>query len=465
MAAVIVQTAHVTEASGPDTVLVMPSNVTSGNLLVVMTGHEGGDECMSGVNAVYTDTRGLTFTPVATKENSNGGQSNSCIITAPITSSGPETITRTKSSSNYPVDMWAAEIGGITSPTVLSTNGGTADGGNTVSSGLFGSAGEGAIPVMTSNTAPSGVASASESWSGGATPWSVFNPSTEGWFTNGSALPQWIQYQFAVPITIVQYCIVPWSYDTFPSRSPTSWVLAGSNDGSTWTTLDTQTSYTSWTRYVPSTFPVVGASAYSYYRLTMSANGGNTYTGIKQLQVYTGLPNNCLLLGAGSDNSSNPYDGASPSGGTITFVSGHGVFLAKFVPAGAYNCTFTKTAGGVRFSAVAALIGFIPTAEPVSTTVSATCSIVIAPAFGTPTGIWLDLWVWRQLWHLDALTDTVSFLPVYRRALVMGLARELCREYGRDPAVVEGQANQAMAELENSNQSIRTEGVKDLEQS
>jgi hypothetical protein len=94
---------------------------------------------------------------------------------------------------------------------------------------------------------------------------------------------------------------------------------------------------------------------------------------------------------------------------------------------------------------------------------SVTCSIVITPAFGTPTGIWLDLWVWRQLWHLDALTDTVAFLPVYRRALVMGLARELCREYGRDPAVVQQQADQAMAELEQSNLEIRTEGVKDLE--
>ena len=104
--------------------------------------------------------------------------------------------------------------------------------------------------------------------------------------------------------------------------------------------------------------------------------------------------------------------------------------------------------------------------QVISLTASVTCSIRIDPAaIGSPTGIWLDLWVWRQLWHLDALTDTVSFLPVYRRALVMGLARELCREYGRDPAVVEQQADQAMAELEQSNVEIRTEGVKDLEQS
>lgn len=463
MAATIIQTAQVVEATGPNTVLAMASNVTSGNLLVVMTGHPGGDECMAGVgvNAVYSDTRGLTFATIAGKENTSGAQSNSCILMAPITSTGPETITRTKSSSNYPVAMWAAEIGGITSPTALSANGGIADGGNTVSSGAAGSTGTGAIPVMTSNTAPSGVASSSENWPT-VSAWEAFNPTRNGWFTNGSALPQWIQYQFAAPITIIQYCIVPWSVDTFPSRSPVSWIFAGSNDGSTWATLDTQTSFTSWTVNVPSAFPVVGAAAYSYYRLTVSANGGNTYTGIKQLQVYTATPTDFLLVGAGSDNNPNPFTGASPSGGTTAFVSAHGVFLAKFVSAGGYNCTFTKTAGGGRFSAAAAVIGFIPAAEPVSSTVSATCSIAIAPAFGTPTGIWLDLWVWRQLWHLDALTDTVSFLPVYRRALVMGLARELCREYGRDPAVVQEQANQAMAELENSNQSIRTEGVKDL---
>ncbi|HXJ73559.1 MAG TPA: LamG-like jellyroll fold domain-containing protein [Candidatus Dormibacteraeota bacterium] len=97
-----------------------------------------------------------------------------------------------------------------------------------------------------------------------------------------------------------------------------------------------------------------------------------------------------------------------------------------------------------------------------TSTVSATCSIVIPPALGTPTGIWLDLWVWRQMWHFDALTDAATFPPVYLRALVMGLARELCKEYGRDPAVVEQQANQAMGELEQSNDSIRKEGVREL---
>jgi hypothetical protein len=92
-------------------------------------------------------------------------------------------------------------------------------------------------------------------------------------------------------------------------------------------------------------------------------------------------------------------------------------------------------------------------------TASVTCTIDIDSGI-TPTGIWLDLWVWRQMWHFDSLTQPAAFPPVYLRALVMGLARELCKEYGRDPAVVEQQANQAMAELEASNNSIRTEGVR-----
>lgn len=112
----------------------MPLSVTSGNLLVVMTGHPGGNECTASV-ATYTDTRGLVYTAQVTSENVNGGQSNSCIITAPITSSGPQTVTRTANLGNYPNAMWVAEISGMTSPTTVNTSGGTIDGGTSISSG------------------------------------------------------------------------------------------------------------------------------------------------------------------------------------------------------------------------------------------------------------------------------------------------------------------------------------------
>ncbi len=213
MPATIVQAVSVTEATGPNTVAVL-APVTSGNLLVVMTGHPGGQECIGGTPASYSDTRSLTFTPRVTSENVNGGQSNSCILTAPVTSSGAETITRTASLGNYPVAMWVIEIGGINTPAIDSVNGDTADFGTSVNSGN----------VTSSNT-------------------------------------------------------------------------------------------------------------------------------------------NLVLLGAASDNVANVFDSVSPSGGTSVFVSYTGAFMAKFVGAGTYSCTFGKTGGGGRYSCAALLLSFNVTAS------------------------------------------------------------------------------------------------------
>ena len=93
-------------------------------------------------------------------------------------------------------------------------------------------------PVMTSNTSPSGVVTAS-SFSGGQVPWYAFNGSTGGsnqWISNG-AVPQWIQYQFTSAVLIRSYSIF---YSVASSGRPVNFNLQGSNDGSSWTTLDTR---------------------------------------------------------------------------------------------------------------------------------------------------------------------------------------------------------------------------------
>ncbi len=126
----IVQSASGTAAVGPTTIVTMTSDVTAGNLLVVMTGHSGGAD-----NGVFTDTQGLTFTKIVQSFNAGGGQSDSTILIAPITSSGPEVITRTFTSTNYPVVMWAVEILGYANAIVDSTNVGQTFGGTSVTSG------------------------------------------------------------------------------------------------------------------------------------------------------------------------------------------------------------------------------------------------------------------------------------------------------------------------------------------
>lgn len=128
-----------------------------------------------------------------------------------------------------------------------------------------------AIPVMTSNTAPSGVASASTV--GVTAAWNAFdgikafvtgNPAI--WTWQSTAIPAWIQYQFPAAKIITGYKI--WSYST--GHAPKDFIFQGSNDGTTWTDLDTHTSIP-WYTNEAKLFLFTNTTAYLYYRLYISA--------------------------------------------------------------------------------------------------------------------------------------------------------------------------------------------------
>jgi hypothetical protein len=141
------------------------------------------------------------------------------------------------------------------------------------------------VPTMTSNTAPSGVCSASSNYSATPAYYAFDHGNTNGWITNGTSTG-WIQYQFASAVTITSYEVTPWSTDNFPSRSPTAWTLEGSNDGSTWTTLDTRTySSSAWLLNTPALFGIASPGSYAYYRLNVTANGGDGYMGVQELSL------------------------------------------------------------------------------------------------------------------------------------------------------------------------------------
>ena len=148
-----------------------------------------------------------------------------------------------------------------------------------------------AIPVMTSNTAPSGVCSASSSY-GSTPPWTAFtgsNPNDgnggHGWITNGTSTG-WLRYQFPSAVTALGYAIRPWWCDTYPGRTPKTWTFQGSNDGTTWTTLDTQTNWASANSSDWATFTVGSPGSYLYYQLNVSANNGDGYMGVGNFQIY-----------------------------------------------------------------------------------------------------------------------------------------------------------------------------------
>ena len=108
----------------------------------------------------------------------------------------------------------------------------------------------------------------------------------DAWVTNGNPVG-WLAFHFNAPTVVSGYKIYPYLPPSYPNRNPKDWKFEGSNDGSSWTTLDTQSSQTSWTSGVGVEYPFSNSNAYSYYRLNISANNGDSgYTGVTELKFY-----------------------------------------------------------------------------------------------------------------------------------------------------------------------------------
>ncbi len=76
------------------------------------------------------------------------------------------------------------------------------------------------------------------------------------------------------------------------NRGPKNWTMLGSNDGNTWTTVDTQTNQTSWTTGLTRTYTCAtpSATAFRFYEINITANNGDgTYTTIGQMFMYVAV--------------------------------------------------------------------------------------------------------------------------------------------------------------------------------
>ncbi|QSF43567.1 hypothetical protein [Paenibacillus tianjinensis] len=163
------------------------------------------------------------------------------------------------------------------------------------------------IPIMTSNTAPSGIASASAIYAAGSDAWYAFDKKNttvsghDGWMVTLST-GQWLSYEFPVAKIIYKYTIAPPNSSGRETRCPKSWIFQGSNDGgSTWANVDTQTNVTGWAVGTKKEFTISTPNAYKKYRLSVSANNGDTYVSIGQLEMMEMLySDKALILSGGS---------------------------------------------------------------------------------------------------------------------------------------------------------------------
>ena len=145
-----------------------------------------------------------------------------------------------------------------------------------------------ATPVMTSNTTPSGVASASSEHSNTTAAWTAFKQAdvNEGWATSyGQITNQWIQYKFDDPKVIEKLNITLRdivSYGMFKAFD-----FQASNNGTDWTTLLSANNIVN-TPGSSYDYNIDNDDAYYYYRIFITDIGGYTsdHIGLKRFDMY-----------------------------------------------------------------------------------------------------------------------------------------------------------------------------------
>jgi len=111
------------------------------------------------------------------------------------------------------------------------------------------------------------------------------NPGSQ-WFYSGTS--GWVQYDFGANNAQVVKRYTVSEADTIAARDPKDWQFQGSQDGSNWTTLDSESGQAFAYWYQQLTYNLSNTTAYRYYRLNVTANNGDsTFLHIGELGLWS----------------------------------------------------------------------------------------------------------------------------------------------------------------------------------
>jgi predicted alpha-1,2-mannosidase len=128
----------------------------------------------------------------------------------------------------------------------------------------------------------------------------------------------WAQYQLAAPVAVVKYSLT--SANDAPGRDPKNFTVQGSNNGADWTDLDSRTGQTFGGRLATNTYSFTNTAAYSYYRLNVTANSGDSIIQLADWDISDGtdsLPPATPMVsevGSGPTRGANDLPGAGFTG-------------------------------------------------------------------------------------------------------------------------------------------------------
>ena len=142
------------------------------------------------------------------------------------------------------------------------------------------------VPIMTSDSQDGYVASASSEFDGSHHAYNAFDGSTyDKWASSSSDSDAWLQIQLPTAKICNVITLNSGTDGNYYGECPTQFEFKGSNDGTNWTTLTSQTGVTWTSAGQNKTFEFSNSTAYSYYRLTISANG-NGYAPFSVGELY-----------------------------------------------------------------------------------------------------------------------------------------------------------------------------------
>jgi F5/8 type C domain len=99
-----------------------------------------------------------------------------------------------------------------------------------------------------------------------------------------TTLPAWLCLGSTTgPAVVTSYTITPRAGIDI-NQAPRTWTFQGSTDGTTWTTLDSQTGI-AFQAGVPQTFAFTNSTAFTYYRIYVTATNGSNSAGLAELTL------------------------------------------------------------------------------------------------------------------------------------------------------------------------------------
>lgn len=102
-------------------------------------------------------------------------------------------------------------------------------------------------------------------------------------FLNNYNAAMYMQLGFNKAQCVTTYTLT--SANDAPTRDPKNWTITASNDGENWVTLDTQTDQAFAARRETKTYEFENGTAYTYYRMNVTANGGSTLFQLAEWRV------------------------------------------------------------------------------------------------------------------------------------------------------------------------------------